>query len=52
MFALGDVEAAARRVAEHRQAGADHVAIQVVTAGRQGLTMREWRELAVLTGDS
>ncbi|GLW66518.1 LLM class F420-dependent oxidoreductase [Actinomadura rubrobrunea] len=52
VFALGGVEAAARRVAEHHEAGADHVAIQVVTAGRQELTMREWRELAVLNGDS
>ena len=46
-FALGGVDAAVRRVDEHFAAGADHVAVQVITA-RQGLPTREWRELAVL----
>ncbi|GAA4105524.1 LLM class F420-dependent oxidoreductase [Actinomadura miaoliensis] len=52
VFALGDVDTAARRVAEHFDAGADHVAIQVITAQPQGLTTREWRELAVLNEGS
>ncbi|GLZ15694.1 LLM class F420-dependent oxidoreductase [Actinomadura sp. NBRC 104425] len=51
-FALGGVDAAVRRVDEHFAAGADHVAVQVITAQRQGLPTREWRELAVLNETS
>jgi hypothetical protein len=40
----------AARVAEHRDAGADHVAISVVTDS-DGQPLAEWRELATrLTG--
>jgi len=42
----GDVDAVARRVAEHRDAGADHVCVQVLTARDAPLPMREWGELA------
>jgi probable F420-dependent oxidoreductase len=52
LYAWGDEEAAARRVAEHRAAGADHVAVQVVQAGGEvggpapGPPRDEWRRLA------
>ena len=42
----GDVDAVARRVAEHHDAGADHVCVQVLTARDAPLPMREWSELA------
>lgn len=49
LVAWGDVEAIAGRVQEHRDAGADHVCIQVVI--EDGFPKREWRELApALTG--
>ncbi|MFE2937713.1 LLM class F420-dependent oxidoreductase [Streptomyces sp. NPDC059255] len=47
LFALGDSDAVRARVDAHRAAGADHVALQVLThdpAG--GLPRAEWRELA------
>jgi probable F420-dependent oxidoreductase len=45
LVAWGDVEAIAARVAQHRDAGADHVCIQVL--GDEGaLPRRVWRELA------
>ncbi len=45
IVAWGDESAVAERVAEHRQAGADHVAIQVLS-GRRELPLPEWRRLA------
>jgi probable F420-dependent oxidoreductase len=47
VFAWGDVDAVGRRLAEHFDAGADHLAIQVIT-GRNDLPLPEWRELAAL----
>lgn len=45
LLAWGDVSAIAKRVQEHRDAGADHVCIQVIT--EPGASPREvWRELA------
>jgi probable F420-dependent oxidoreductase len=45
LVAWGDVDAIAARVREHRDAGADHVCIQVI--GDEGLFPRTaWRELA------
>jgi probable F420-dependent oxidoreductase len=41
----GDGEAIARRVAEHHQAGADHVCVQVLT-GEPALPRAQWRALA------
>jgi probable F420-dependent oxidoreductase len=41
----GDEQAVARRVAEHHQAGADHVCVQVVT-GEPALPRAQWRALA------
>jgi probable F420-dependent oxidoreductase len=46
VVAWGDVDAIARRVREHRDAGADHVCVQVVSAGRESFPVAEYRELA------
>jgi probable F420-dependent oxidoreductase len=46
LVAWGDDEAIARRVAEHRDAGADHVCIQVLTEDHGRLPLDEWRRLA------
>ncbi|MCE7011327.1 TIGR03620 family F420-dependent LLM class oxidoreductase [Kibdelosporangium philippinense] len=45
----GSLEAIAKRVDEHLAAGADHVCLQVLTAEKGVMPLREWRELAVLT---
>ena len=52
LVAHGDAEAIAARIAEHHEAGADHVALQVVTGGDRGaaaLPRAQWRELAAAT---
>jgi probable F420-dependent oxidoreductase len=46
LVAWGDPEAIAARVQEHRDAGADHVCIQVLTADPTHLPRDEWRMLA------
>ena len=46
MIAWGDLNAIRNRIREHHSAGADHVCIQVLTADRHALSLREWRELA------
>jgi probable F420-dependent oxidoreductase len=46
VVAWGDEQAIARRVQEHRDAGADHVCIQVLTGDGLGLAQAEWRRLA------
>ncbi|THA68682.1 LLM class F420-dependent oxidoreductase [Streptomyces sp. A0958] len=53
LFALGDAERVKARTREYIDAGADHVALQVVTAedGKTGLPLAEWRELAAAFGD-
>lgn len=45
LVAWGDVDVVADRVRAHRDAGADHVCVQVV-AGHRGLPREQWRELA------
>lgn len=45
-MAFGTTEAIAARSAALFEAGADHVAVQVVTGTRRGLPLREWRQLA------
>jgi probable F420-dependent oxidoreductase len=45
LVATGEPEAIAARVAEHRAAGADHVAIHVIGAG-ETLPREQWRALA------
>lgn len=42
----GSVDAVAARVQAHLDAGADHVAVQVLVDDRRGLARREWAELA------
>lgn len=48
LFALGDAEHVTSRTREYLDAGADHVALQVLTAdeGGSGLPRAQWRELA------
>jgi len=47
LFAIGDVDAVRQRVRAHRDAGADHVCMQVVTDQRR-VPWDQWRQLAVL----
>jgi probable F420-dependent oxidoreductase len=42
----GDVSAVADHVRAHLDAGADHVCVQVVSAGRESFPLTEYRELA------
>jgi probable F420-dependent oxidoreductase len=46
LVAWGDEEAIARRVQEQRDAGADHVCIQVLTAEPSSMPLDGWRRLA------
>ncbi|WP_163508768.1 LLM class F420-dependent oxidoreductase [Fodinicola acaciae] len=46
-IAWGDLDTIAKRIAEHHQAGADHVCVQVLTEGQE-LPRAQWRELATL----
>ncbi|MFD6275109.1 TIGR03620 family F420-dependent LLM class oxidoreductase [Streptomyces sp. NPDC060209] len=53
LFALGDAERVKTRTREYLDAGADHVALQILTAdeGGSGLPRAEWRELAGVFAD-
>jgi probable F420-dependent oxidoreductase len=44
--AWGSIDAIAARVKAHLDAGADHVAVQILVDDRRGLPRREWAELA------
>ena len=44
--AWGSVETVTSRVRAHLDAGADHVAVQVLVDDRRGLPRQEWAELA------
>jgi probable F420-dependent oxidoreductase len=46
LVAYGDEERIAARVAEHLEAGADHVCVQVVGQRDEGLAREAWRRLA------
>ncbi|MER6910556.1 LLM class F420-dependent oxidoreductase [Streptomyces sp. NPDC000594] len=47
LFAHGDPDRIRARVTEYLDAGADHIALNVITGGPQGeLPRRQWRELA------
>src|SRR5215470_2187871 len=46
IVAWGTVDAIAKRVRAHHDAGADHVCLQVLDAQPRALPMRQWRELA------
>ncbi|MEA2170493.1 MAG: hypothetical protein QOF76_3793 [Solirubrobacteraceae bacterium] len=47
IVAWGDDDVIAKRLQEHRDAGADHVCWQVIHAG-DGLPLEEWRRLAAI----
>lgn len=47
----GDEDAVLRRVDEHLDAGADHVALQVLTGDMMEFPMRQWRRLGAALGD-
>jgi hypothetical protein len=51
LVAWGDEDAILRRVDEHLDAGADHVALQVLTGDMMELPMRQWRRLGAALGD-
>ncbi|MEU8788305.1 LLM class F420-dependent oxidoreductase [Streptomyces sp. NPDC048643] len=53
LFALGDAERVRARAQEYFDAGADHIAFQVLTAseGRADLPRAAWRELASVFAD-
>src|SRR5437764_214038 len=46
LVAWGDVDAIRARVQAHLDAGADHVAVQVLTPERSAVPLDQWRELA------
>lgn len=46
LVAWGDVDAVVGRVGEHLDAGADHVAVQVLPTTKRGVPDAQWRELA------
>ena len=46
LVAWGDVDAVAARVAAHRQAGADHVCVQVLDSDITAIPLDQWRALA------
>ncbi|MCV7332201.1 LLM class F420-dependent oxidoreductase [Mycobacterium cookii] len=46
IIAWGDESAILRRVDEHRQAGADHVCVQVLLSDAKAYPREEWRRLA------
>jgi probable F420-dependent oxidoreductase len=46
VVAWGPLEQVSARVHQHLEAGADHVAVQVLTEGRARLPLEEWRALA------
>lgn len=50
LVAWGDAETAARRVHDHLDAGADHVAVQVIEDDLRALPSAGWRELAGALG--
>jgi probable F420-dependent oxidoreductase len=46
IIAWGDEEAIVRRINEHKQAGADHVCVQALTADPREFPRDQWRRLA------
>ncbi|MEO3761125.1 LLM class F420-dependent oxidoreductase [Mycobacterium sp. B14F4] len=50
IIAWGDEETVLRRVQEHRDAGADHVCVQVLTADPREFPHEQWRRLAAALG--
>jgi probable F420-dependent oxidoreductase len=50
IVAWGSTDDVVKRLQAHHDAGANHVAIQVLTADPRALPMAEWRELASALG--
>jgi probable F420-dependent oxidoreductase len=50
LIAWGDEETVLKRVQQHRDAGADHVCVQVLTADPRGFPRDQWRRLAACLG--
>jgi probable F420-dependent oxidoreductase len=50
LIAWGDEETVLSRVTEHRDAGADHVCVQVLTADPREFPREQWRRLAAALG--
>jgi probable F420-dependent oxidoreductase len=50
LVAWGDVDAIRRKIDDQRAAGADHVALQVVTSDPAQLPREQWRRLAGVSG--
>jgi probable F420-dependent oxidoreductase len=50
IVAWGSTDAVVARINDHLDAGADHVAIQVLDADPRGLPMAQWRELGSALG--
>ncbi|RDG34712.1 TIGR03620 family F420-dependent LLM class oxidoreductase [Streptomyces corynorhini] len=48
LFLYGKPDEIAQRLAAYRRAGADHIAVQVVTAGRGLFARTAWRDLATV----
>jgi probable F420-dependent oxidoreductase len=48
IVAWGDLDAVRARVRAHRDAGANHVCLQVLDADPRALPLPQWRELAAL----
>ncbi|MFI7543819.1 LLM class F420-dependent oxidoreductase [Actinoplanes sp. NPDC049599] len=48
LIVWGDETAIANRVRQHRQAGADHVCLQVLDPDFRGLPLPQWRRLAAI----
>ncbi|ORW92536.1 LLM class F420-dependent oxidoreductase [Mycolicibacter terrae] len=46
LIAWGTVEAVTKRIAEHRDAGADHVCVQLLEADPRAFPREQWRRLA------
>ncbi len=48
LYAFGSTSQIAKRIAEYRRAGADHVCLRLVVPGPERLPRQEWRALASL----
>jgi probable F420-dependent oxidoreductase len=46
LVAWGEADRIADRIARHFEAGADHVAVQVLVPGKRGFPRGAWRQLA------
>lgn len=52
VVAWGDIDSVMRRIDDQRQAGADHVCVQVVVDDLRGLPLQQWHDLSDGAGTS